>query len=51
MCLGTHHGRVGENMVKEIKDKFVYVPLLKVLENLLKCPAVYEDVSHISRIL
>jgi len=39
---------VGEglsHMVKETEDKYVYIPLLGVLENLLKCPRVYEEVS------
>lgn len=32
--------------VKEIKDKYVYIPLLQVLEQLLMCPAVYEEVQQ-----
>ena len=33
------------HMVKEAQDKYVYIPLLDVLANVLKCPRVYEEVS------
>ncbi|XP_065892035.1 uncharacterized protein [Dysidea avara] len=31
-------------MVKEAQDKYVYIPLLDVLANVLKCPRVYEEI-------
>lgn len=34
--------------LKEIKEKYTYVPILKMLESLLKCPAVYEEVNMVA---
>ena len=31
--------------------KYTYVPILKMLESLLKCPAVYEEVKSIASII
>ena len=47
ITLESQHVWVGEGLsrqVKEIKEKFVYIPLLQVLEQLLMCPGVYEEV-------
>ena len=47
ISLDTHHVWVGEGpsrTLKEVTDKFIYIPVLQVLENLLKCPSVYEEV-------
>ena len=47
VTLGTHHKWKGygpTRRLQEVHDKFIYVPILKVLESLLKCPAVYEEV-------
>lgn len=34
--------------LKEIQEKYTYVPILKMLESLLKCPAVHEEVKSIA---
>ena len=45
ICLGTHQASARSSCeLKEVKDTFVYIPLLQVIESLLKCPAVYEEV-------
>ena len=47
ICLGTHQASERSSCeLKEIKDTFVYIPLLEVIESLLKCPAVYEEVVY-----
>jgi len=45
--LGTDHVWTGEGasqQLKEIEKKYIYVPILKVLENMMMCPAVCDEV-------
>lgn len=44
-------GEGPSHQIKEIKDKYVYIPLLQVLEQLLMCPVVYEEVRSYSHFL
>ena len=51
VTIGTELVWSGESpsrRVKEVSEKYTYVPILQVLESMLMCPSIFEEVTKIT---
>lgn len=47
MTLGTYQSwqtKGAQRKIVEVKDEFMYIPILEVLERMLQNPSIYEEV-------